>query len=60
MLLARGHYLLLSSTPEAGLPEWLLIQDTGQVDENDENWAYDFKLTLKAWLLYIYAFVFLS
>lgn len=43
---------------ERAVAEWRLIQDAGQVDEDDENWTYGFKLAFKDWRLYIFAFMF--
>ncbi|KAK1449570.1 pantothenate transporter liz1 [Colletotrichum melonis] len=47
----------LSSTEKA-VAEWRLIQDAGQVDEDDENWTYGFKLAFKDWRMYIFAAMF--
>lgn len=43
---------------ERAVAEWRLIQDAGQVDEDDENWTYGFKLAFKDWRLYIFALMF--
>ncbi|VUC25970.1 unnamed protein product [Clonostachys rosea] len=46
------------SPPERSVAEWRLIQDAGQVDEDDENWSHGFKLAFKDWRLYIFAGMF--
>ncbi|KAM5356738.1 hypothetical protein ACJ41O_003384 [Fusarium nematophilum] len=43
---------------ERAVAEWRLIQDAGQVDEDDEKWSYGFKLAFKDWRLYIFAAMF--
>ncbi|KAH8891484.1 MFS general substrate transporter [Thozetella sp. PMI_491] len=46
-------------TPEErAVAEWRLIQDAGQVDEDDEKWSYGFNLAFKDWRLYVFALMF--
>ncbi|KAK2736385.1 major facilitator superfamily transporter [Colletotrichum kahawae] len=38
--------------------EWRLIQDAGQVDEDEEAWSHGFKLAFKDWRVYVFAAMF--
>lgn len=44
---------------ERAVAEWRLIQDAGQVDEDDAGWMHGFKLAFTDWRLYVFAFMFL-
>ncbi|KAI0175017.1 MFS transporter [Pestalotiopsis sp. NC0098] len=44
---------------ERVVAEWRLIQDAGQVDEDDAGWMHGFKLAFTDWRLYVFAFMFL-
>ncbi|OXV11883.1 hypothetical protein Egran_00360 [Elaphomyces granulatus] len=48
----------LSST-ERAVAEWRLVNDVGQLDEDDGKWKYGFKMAFKDWRLYIFAITFL-
>ncbi|KAF7547235.1 hypothetical protein G7Z17_g7870 [Cylindrodendrum hubeiense] len=43
---------------ERAVAEWRLIQDAGQVDEDEEQWSYGFKLAFKDTRVYIFAAMF--
>lgn len=43
---------------ERAVAEWRLIQDAGQVDEDDSHWTTGFKLAFRDYRLYIFAFIF--
>ncbi|KAJ0337656.1 hypothetical protein COL922a_006550 [Colletotrichum nupharicola] len=43
---------------ERAVAEWRLIQDAGQVDEDEEAWSHGFKLAFKDWRVYIFAAMF--
>lgn len=48
------------SPTERAVAEWRLIQDAGQVDEDeDESWSYGFALCFKDWRVYIFALMLL-
>lgn len=48
------------SPTERAVAEWRLIQDAGQVDEDeDESWSYGFGLCFKDWRIYIFALMLL-
>ncbi|KAI0013753.1 MFS general substrate transporter [Xylariaceae sp. FL0662B] len=47
----------LNST-ERAVAEWRLIQDAGQVDEDDGKWSYGFNLAFHDWRLYVFALMF--
>ncbi|KAJ0346548.1 hypothetical protein KNSL1_007405 [Colletotrichum chrysophilum] len=46
------------SPTERAVAEWRLIQDAGQVDEDEEAWSNGFKLAFKDWRVYIFAAMF--
>ncbi|KAF3026504.1 hypothetical protein E8E14_013484 [Neopestalotiopsis sp. 37M] len=48
----------LTST-ERAVAEWRLIQDAGQVDEDDGDWMHGFKLAFTDWRLYVFGFIFI-
>ncbi|KAL4972759.1 major facilitator superfamily domain-containing protein [Aspergillus desertorum] len=41
------------SPEERAVAEWRLISDAGQVDEDDEDWSYGFKMAFRDWRLYV-------
>ncbi|RDW64563.1 uncharacterized protein DSM5745_09974 [Aspergillus mulundensis] len=47
------------SPEERAVAEWRLISDAGQVDEDNEDWSYGFKMAFKDWRLYVFALTFL-
>ncbi|KAL5046492.1 hypothetical protein BDW71DRAFT_197443 [Aspergillus fruticulosus] len=47
------------SPEERAVAEWRLISDAGQVDEDNENWSYGFKMAFRDWRLYVFALIFL-
>ncbi|GLA09759.1 hypothetical protein AnigIFM60653_000700 [Aspergillus niger] len=47
------------SPEERAVAEWRLIEDAGQVDEDDERWSYGFKMAFNDWRLYTFALIFL-
>ncbi|KAL4772410.1 major facilitator superfamily domain-containing protein [Aspergillus nidulans var. acristatus] len=47
------------SPEERAVAEWRLISDAGQVDEDNEDWSYGFKMAFKDWRLYVFALIFL-
>ncbi|KAL4812133.1 major facilitator superfamily domain-containing protein [Aspergillus spinulosporus] len=47
------------SPEEPAVAEWRLISDAGQVDEDNEDWSYGFKMAFKDWRLYVFALIFL-
>lgn len=47
------------SPKERAVAEWRLIRDAGQVDEDDEGWAYGFRAAFSDWRLYLFAMIFL-
>lgn len=46
------------SPEERAVAEWRLISDAGQVDEDEEDWSYGFKMAFKDWRLYVFALIF--
>jgi Na+/melibiose symporter-like transporter len=47
------------SPEERAVAEWRLISDAGQVDKDNEDWSYGFKMAFKDWRLYVFALIFL-
>lgn len=41
------------------MAEWRLVQDAGQIDEDDAHWSKGFKLAFKDYRLYIFTWIFL-
>ncbi|OAA66556.1 MFS transporter [Niveomyces insectorum RCEF 264] len=46
------------SPTERAVAEWRLIEDAGQIDEDDERWGYGFRLAFRDWRLYVFALMF--
>jgi hypothetical protein len=66
---ALSSFLILPDWPsttkwltptERAVAEWRLIDDAGQVDEDDAHWSKGFKLAFADYRLYIFAFTFVA
>ncbi|KAH0563195.1 hypothetical protein GP486_002241 [Trichoglossum hirsutum] len=47
------------SATERAVAEWRLVNDVGQLDEDDGKWEYGFRMAFKDWRVYIFAITFL-